>query len=712
MNYRRSKGLCFKCGGKWGPQHKCSATLPLKYIEDVWNILGECYPESSPEQVDPDPDELMALSNQAAKGISTPHTLKIHAHIKHRPGIILVNLGSSHNFISEHKVENFKPWTPVGHPMAVKVVDGSLLQCTHKVTNYTWTAQGVLFTNTFKVLPLQCYDAILGMDWLEAFSQMQMEWKQKWLNFTMQDQVVKLQCIPDVVLSIHELTCNQLLSLYKINDIWQTVELYSVESPSDTLPVAPLLVEMAQLVEEFPVIFEEPSGIPPPNTVTHSIPLMVSTHPFRLNPYRYTPAQKDETETQIAHLLKSNMIQESTSPFASPVLLVKKKSGEWRLCVDYRRLNVYTVKNKLPMPIVEELFEELHGACWFSTLDLRSGFHQIMVTPADRYKTAFQTHSGHYEYKVMPYGLTGALATFHSIMNHIQKPLLRKCVVVFMDDILIYSKTYEEHIEHVRQVFQLLQEHQFKVRLSKCSLAKQQLHYLGHVLSPNGVSTNHDKIQDLQKWQSPQSVKEVRCFLGLAGYYRRFVKNFGMISRPLTDLLKKGTLFIWTNHCEKAFQFLKQALISALVLAVPDFSKPFVVETDASDTGIGAVLQHDGHPIAYVSKALGLKHQGLSTYEKESMAILLALDQWKAYLLPAEFTIHTDQRSLTYLTDQRLHTYWQQKVQTKLMSYQYKISYKKGSTNCVADALSRAPNPPSCLNAISLDQPVWLQTLQ
>jgi hypothetical protein len=177
-------------------------------------------------------------------------------------------------------------------------------------------------------------------------------------------------------------------------------------------------------------------------------------------------------------------------------------------------------------------------------------------------------------------------------------------------------------------------------------------------------------------------------------------------------LLKKGTLFIWTNHCEKAFQFLKQALISALVLAVPDFSKPFVVETDASDTGIGAVLQHDGHPIAYVSKALGLKHQGLSTYEKESMAILLALDQWKAYLLPAEFTIHTDQRSLTYLTDQRLHTYWQQKVQTKLMSYQYKISYKKGSTNCVADALSRAPNPPSCLNAISLDQPVWLQTLQ
>jgi hypothetical protein len=201
------------------------------------------------------------------------------------------------------------------------------------------------------------------MEWLEAFSLMQMEWKQKWLSFTMQDQVVKLQCIPDVVLPIHEITCNQLLSLYKNNYIWQMVELYLVESPFGSLPVDPLPVEMAQLVEEFLVIFEEPSGIPPPSTVTHSIPLMNGTQPFRLKPFRYTPAQKDETETQIAHLLKSNMIQESTSPFASPVLLVKKKSGEWRLCVDYRRLNAYTVKNKFPMPIVEELFEELDGAC-------------------------------------------------------------------------------------------------------------------------------------------------------------------------------------------------------------------------------------------------------------------------------------------------------------------------------------------------------------
>lgn len=334
-----------------------------------------------------------------------------------------------------------------------------------------------------------------------------------------------------------------------------------------------------------------------------------------------------------------------------------------------------------------------------------------MVTPEDRYKTAFQTHSGHYEYLVMPYGLTGAPATFQSVMNHILAPLLRKCVVVFIDDILIYSKTKEEHIQHVKQVFQLLQEHQFKVRLSKCSFAKQQLHYLGHVLTPNGVSTDSSKVRDVQNWPSPQSVKEVRSFLGLVGYYRRFVQHFGMIAKPLTELLKKGSLFIWTEACETAFQLLKKALMTAPVLALPDFSKPFVVETDASDTGIGAVLQQDGHPIAYVSKALGPRTQGLSTYEKESLAILLAIDQWKAYLHPAEFIIHTDQKSLTHLTDQRLHTYWQQKVLTKLMSYQYKITYKKGSTNCAADSLSRSPQVGPCLNAISVAQPVWLQEL-
>lgn len=431
--------------------------------------------------------------------------------------------------------------------------------------------------------------------------------------------------------------------------------------------------EISELVQQCKSLFEEPSGVPPKRSMTHSIPLLPGAQPFKLRPYSYTPAQKDEIEQQVAQLLRNHMILNSTSPFASPVLLVKKKTGEWRLCVDFGRLNAYTIKNRFPLPIIEELFEELMGAKWFTTLDLRSGFHQIEVAQEDQYKTAFQTQFGHFEYKVVPYGLTGAPTTFQAIMNNILAPLLRKCVVVFIDDILIYSKNYEDHVKHVQMVFQLLQEHQFKIRLSKCSFAKNQLKYLGHVISVAGVAIDPSKISIVQQWPRPTSVKELRGFLGLAGYYRRFIKYFGIMSKPLSDLLRKGQIFVWTSTTEQAFQALKYALTSAPVLVLPDFHKTFVIETDASDKGIGAVLQQGGHPIAYVSKALGPKSQGLSTYEKESLAILMAIDHWRTYLQPTEFIIQTDQKSLIHMDDQRLKLSLATKSNDKTLGMQYKI---------------------------------------
>lgn len=464
-------------------------------------------------------------------------------------------------------------------PMTVKVADGAQLLCTHEIVNCSWSVQGHLFTTTFKVLPLSCYDAILGMEWLETFSPMQIEWKNKWLSFNHEGQTVKLQGISNDHPSCSEVTVNQLQAMVKAESVWGIVQVYSMDSdPPSSSEIPP---PIQSLVDQYPELFSEPIGIPPSLSHTHTIPLVSGAQPFRLKPYRYTPFQKDEIERQVTHLLKTNMIKESTSPFASPALLVKKKTGDWRLCVDYRRLNAYTVKNKFPLPVIEELFEELHGAKWFTTLDLKSGFHQIMVHEDDQYKTAFQTHHGHFEYKVMPYGLTGAPATFQFVMNHILAALLRKCVVVFIDDILIYSKTFEDHVKHVQLVFQLLHDHNLKVKLSKCTFAKQQLRYLGHIISPEGVSTDPSKVQDVQKWPTPMNVKDLRGFLGIAGYYRRFIKKFGMLAKPLTELLKKGVMFVWTESTEQAFQLLKQSLISAPVLALPDFSKPFVVETDA-----------------------------------------------------------------------------------------------------------------------------------
>jgi hypothetical protein len=257
-------------------------------------------------------------------------------------------------------------------------------------------------------------------------------------------------------------------------------------------------------------------------------------------------------------------------------------------------------------------------------------------------------------------------------------PLLRKCVLVFFDDILVYSPTLESHTHHLQQVLQLLIQDKWLVKLSKCSFAQRKIDYLGHVISKAGVATDPLKIVAIEHWPAPAIVKQLRSFLGLAGYYRKFVRNFGIICMPLTDLLRKHATFIWIKLHDQAFAALKQALMEAPVLTLPDFFKHFQLQTDASEMGVGAVLMQTRHPLPFISKALGPRTRGLSTHEKEYLAILIAVDQWRAYLQLAEFVIYTDQKSLVHQTDQRLHTHWQQKVFTKLIGLQYRIVYKKG----------------------------------
>lgn len=326
-------------------------------------------------------------------------------------------------------------------------------------------------------------------------------------------------------------------------------------------------------------------------------------------------------------------------------------------------------------------------------------------------KTAFQTHEGHYELKVMSYGLAGAPATFQNAMNSILAPFLCKFVVVFIDDILIYSSTLETHREHLEAVFRVLHHHELKVKRSKCMFARQQLKYLGHIISSDGVCTDPKNVLVVQNWSPPTSVRQIREFLGLAGYYRKFIHDYGVLSRPLTDLLKKRVVFVSTEAHTAAFQAIKNALVTTPVLALPNFQKPFVIETDASDYGIGAVLMQDGHPLAFLSKALGPIMRGLSTYEKECLAILMAVERWRSYLMQSEFVIRTDQQSLSHLNDQHLSTPWQHKALTKMLGLQYKIEYKKGSYNRAADALSRREDTSELL-AISHGVPLWLDEVK
>ncbi|KAJ0704368.1 putative nucleotidyltransferase, Ribonuclease H [Helianthus annuus] len=327
--------------------------------------------------------------------------------------------------------------------------------------------------------------------------------------------------------------------------------------------------------------------------------------------------------------------------------------------------------------------------------------------PDDVQKTAFRTHEGHFEFLVMPFGLTNAPATFQSLMNHTFKEFLRKSVLVFFDDILVYSKSLEQHVDHLKEVLNVLRNAKLYARLSKCAFGGESVEYLGHIISKEGVATDPKKIEAIQQWPRPTNVKQLRGFLGLSGYYRRFIQSYGILAKPLTSLLRKDR-FVWTDETTSAFERLKEAVCSPPVLALPNFTKPFVVETDASALGIGAVLMQDNHPLAFISKALSPRQQALSVYEKELLAIIYAVKYWHHYLSVNHFVIKTDQKSLKYLLEQKLTTPLQHAWLSKLMGYDYEIVYKKGVENQVADALSRVSGPALFTMSLStLDRSLW-----
>lgn len=326
------------------------------------------------------------------------------------------------------------------------------------------------------------------------------------------------------------------------------------------------------------------------------------------------------------------------------------------------------------------------------------------MAPQDIPKTAFRTYSGHYEYLVMPFGLSNAPGTFQALMNEVFAEYLRKFILVFFDDILIYSPDMQSHCKHIQIALQLLQANKLFAKKSKCVFAVPQVEYLGHIIRGDGVSTDPAKIAAVADWQPPSNVTQLRSFLGLTGYYRRFIKNYGVICRPLYDLLKKGQ-FLWLPEHQKAFQTLQQALISAPVLALPNFSKPFVLENDASGTGLGAVLMQDGRAIAYYSAALGKRNSSLSAYEKEALAIFHAVKRWRHYFLGNKLIIRSDQQSLKYITEQRIAEGIQHKLMLKLLEFDFTVEYKRGKENTAADALSRKF---SSLFAISAVTPTWV----
>ncbi|GJW10661.1 reverse transcriptase domain-containing protein [Tanacetum coccineum] len=448
--------------------------------------------------------------------------------------------------------------------------------------------------------------------------------------------------------------------------------------------------EDVPVFRDFPEVFpEDLPGLPPTRQVEFHIELIPRAAPVTRAPYRLTPAEMKELAEQLKELSDKGFIRPSSSPWGAPILFVKKKDGSFRMCIDYRELNKLTVKNRYPLPRIDDLFDQLQGSSIYSKIDLRSGYHQLRVREEDIPKTAFRTRYGHYEFQVMPFGLTNAPAVFMDLMNRVCKPYLDKFVIVFIDDILIYSRDEKEHEEHLKTILELLKKEELYAKFSKCEFWIHTVKFLGHVIDSSGIHVDPTKIEAVKNWASPTTPSEIRQFLGLAGYYRRFIEGFSKIAKPMTELTQKDRKFDWGEEQETAFQLLKQKLCVAPILALPEGSDDFVVYCDASIKGLGAVLMQRMKVIAYASRQLKVHEKNYTTHDLELGAVVFALKIWRHYLYGTKCVVFTDHKSLQHILNQKELNMRQRRWIELLSDYDCEIRYHPGKANVVADALSR-----------------------
>ncbi|KAL4295662.1 hypothetical protein GQ457_12G011410 [Hibiscus cannabinus] len=692
---RRRKGLCFWCAAKYTPGHKCTKTQLFQIMVEGLEDEGEqeefldCEEHGEPVFVDGSKLDSPTISLQAMWGATCCETMKLELGIGGKHLIALLDSGSTHNFISWNVVKMLGLEMERKNRLKVTVADGNSLDTMGICKNVEWEAQQQTFNSDFLVLPLKGSDVVLGIQLLATLGAINWNFATLEMKFMQDGRVVTLKGLhPQPLEWIEPKECTKLL---KGTSSAYTASIWILNAKLEFKGrVGSILGKVASLLEEFQDVFAEPTGLPPERGQDHRISLVDEKIVIKVKPYRYPTWKKDEIEKIIKEMLDSGVIRDSNSNFSSPIVMVKKKDNSWRMCIDYRRLNQVTIKDKFPMPVIEELLDELGRVRVFSKLDLRSGYHQIRMWKDDIHKTAFRTHEGHYEFLVMPFGLTNALATFQGLMNKVFKRQLRKTVLVFCDDILVYSSDLDSHLLHLREVLEILRAHKLYARLSKCSFGAEEIDYLGYVISQGVIRMDKGKVSSIMDWLAPTRIKELRGFLGLSGYCRRFIQGYGIIARPLTNMLKKDG-WKWGSEETTAFQNLKEAVSTAPVLALPEFDEEFSVETDACEMGIGAVLTQRGKPLAFFSKALGNKHQKLSVYEKEMLAALMAVKKWSQYLVGRHFKIKTDHQSLRFLAENQAVTPAQQKWIAKMMGFDYEVNYKKGINNVVADSLSRRP---------------------
>ncbi|XP_057429344.1 uncharacterized protein LOC130722592 [Lotus japonicus] len=512
---RRQKGLCFKCGGKYHPLHQCPDKQIRIMLLEEGDDVGEAG-ELSAETEDEDDAavdgacSIMRLSSEPIQG----QTMKLQGSILGVPILILVDSGATHNFISKRVVETMGWATQATPTMRILLGDGSKTTASGKceqvsleIANYKTTVEAILFD-------LDGIDLVLGIAWLVTLGDMLINWGKQTVRFQQEGRWFHFQGQGGSRDDHGALQSFLHQDIRTPEGYFMSSVLESQISKSQNRNVEQLTEKQSQqltsLLEKFVDVFTAPRGLPPKRQREHQINLVAGHGPVNVRPYRYSHHHKDEIEKQVQELLQQGIIRHSQSAFSSPVILVKKKDGSWRMCVDYRELNKATIPDKFPIPVIDELLDELYGARFFSKLDLKSGYHQVLVREEDVPKTAFRTHEGHYEYLVMPFGLMNAPSTFQALMNEVFRDLLRRNVLVFFDDILVYSSDWETHLQQLTMVLDRLRKQGLVANRKKCSFAQQSVEYLGHVVSFQGVSMDPSKIQSVINWPTPKNVKGVR----------------------------------------------------------------------------------------------------------------------------------------------------------------------------------------------------------
>ncbi|KAA3473717.1 DNA/RNA polymerases superfamily protein [Gossypium australe] len=597
--------------------------------------------------------------------------------------IALIDPGSTHSYVCETLkfgktllVESIEFVIRVSNPLGrCALVNKVCRGCPLMVRDYCFPADLML-------LPFDEFDIILGMDWLTSHEAV-VDCKRKFIDLkcrngeTIRIKSCDVNGIPTVISSM--------VAQKYVRKGCEAYLAYVLDNK-----MSEKLMKSVPVVCEYTDVFpEELPGLPPVREIEFGIELVPDATPISIAPYRMVPTELKELKAQLQELTERGFARLSFSPWGAPVLLVKKKDGTMRMCIDYRQLNKVTIKNKYPLPRIDDLFDQLKGASVFSKIDLRSGYYQLRVKDSDVPKTAFRTRYGHYEFLVMPFGLTNAPAVFMDLMNRVFRRFLDQFVVVFIDDILIYSKNEAEHAEHLRVVLQTLRGQRLYAKFSKCEFWMNEVSFLGHVVSVSGVRVDPNKIAAILEWKPPKNVSEIRSFLGLAGYYRRFVKGFSVIATPLTRLLQKDVKYEWSEKCQKSFEQLKALLTEAPVLTQPESSKEFTIFSDASLNGLGCVLMQEGKVIAYASRQLKPHEKNYPTHDLELAAIVFALKIWRHYLFGEKCHVYSDHKSLKYLMTQKDLNLRQRRWLELLKDYEFVIDYHPGKANVVADALSR-----------------------